>query len=69
MKLFRPHAIPKHVKIRNKGQYNFSNWITCSNFIQKTFGNLHYLGSHSPICKKWSAVEQRFLKRYQRTEL
>ena len=68
MKKFRPSNIPKLIKMKHK-HYDFNH--SCSEnddypFLLKTFMHLHYLGSHSPLTKKWSPVEKRFLQRLKR---
>lgn len=70
MKKFRPCPIPKKLMFKcDRGRgYRFVDFSSIDNFIIRTFGRLHYLGSHAPaaVRKKWRIAERKFFQKHEK---
>jgi hypothetical protein len=82
MKKFRPIAVPKLYKIRERlqtGRVSNYNWQTRTMWypagwsqhkigIVRRFSQLHYLASHAPtaVRSRWTSAHTAYVSRYRR---
>ena len=63
---FRPQLMSKSAKLKYKDVlYTYREWVHHNNCMIRIFGQLHYLGSHSYLYKKWHKAERAFLKAHR----
>ena len=66
MRQFRPTfaCLKYKLKYKHTFDWNFVVRQDIPNIMDKIFGKLHYLGSHSYVTEKWYKHESKFLKQH-----